>query len=80
MNLKDRCREFLDETEWLTHADPIGALADFVTAETGRLMADGALGDKALPLCLYFKTDAERDEFIRLVLDANPNLTARKTI
>jgi hypothetical protein len=43
----------------------------FVIAETGRT-ADEGLKD-SLPLCLYFATEEDRDEFVELFREVKPN-------
>lgn len=79
MRLRDRCKAFLSTAQAnriMRQGDPVEELVAFVTSETGRT-ADKAL-DKALPLVLYFKTDADRDEFIAAVHEAKPDMIARK--
>jgi hypothetical protein len=48
----------------------------FVVAETGRA-ADAVLED-TLPLCLYFSTSKDREEFIALVREAKPGMMMKR--
>lgn len=78
-NLRTRCKAFLDQARLngiMRQGSPVDDLMAFVVSETGR-QADDRLAE-ALPLCLYFETDADRDEFIAAVQEAKPNMTARK--
>lgn len=77
--LRDRCKAIvskLQQDAMLRQGNPVDTLLEFVIAEQGRT-ADHAL-DKALPLCLYFPTDADREEFIAMVREAKPDMIARK--
>ena len=76
--LRERCQEFLaklalDPALRQRSAD---ALAEFVMIERGRA-ADASLKG-TLPVVLYFADDAGRDEFMAVVHDAIPGMTARK--
>lgn len=72
MGMLDRCRDFLAQ-----HPTPDArVLLDFVVAEHGRSLADAL--DNTLPLCLYFGTKADRDNFIAVIKDAAPQLVAHK--
>lgn len=81
MTLEDRCRTFLVETmaSKAGHLviDIIPDLTAFVIAEIGRAAGGGTL-DEALPLCLYFQTKEEREEFIAAVMEAKPNFVSRR--
>ncbi len=79
MTLRDRCKKILDKLAMdamLRQNSPVDTLLEFVVSEQGRT-ADSRL-DEALPLCLYFATDADREEFIALVREAKPGMTWRK--
>jgi hypothetical protein len=58
--------------------DPVQELMEFIIAETGR-KAEPAL-DEALPLCLYFASKADRADFIAMVQQNNPGMTARTVV
>lgn len=60
----------------LRQGSPVDDLLAFVVSETGR-KADKSL-DKTLPLCLYFADDADREEFIAMVLTAKPGMIAKR--
>lgn len=77
--LRMRCAAFLSKLQLdaiMRDGSPVDDLIAFVIAETGR-KADAKL-DQALPLCLYFPTAADREEFIDAFLEAKPHWTARK--
>lgn len=79
MSLRDRCKEFyqtMQRNAMLRQGSPVDDLMAFVTAETGRT-ADKVL-DQSLPLCLYFTTDEDREEFISLVRQAKPGMVMNK--
>ena len=83
MTLLERCKAFLDqrycdgilrgEPELFIEPDDLMA---FVVAETGR-SADKSLKE-SLPLCLYFVSEQDRDEFIALVHEAKPNMRVKQ--
>lgn len=56
--------------------NPVDELMAFVIAETGRA-ADARL-EETLPLCLYFITETDRDEFVAAVQEIKPNMMMRK--
>lgn len=79
MTLRDRCKAFYQQqgiNAMLRQSDPVEDIVAFVVSETGRA-ADAALG-QSLPLCLYFQTPEDRDEFIALVQEAKPGMRMRK--
>jgi hypothetical protein len=79
MTLRDRCKEFYQTSQRnaiLRQGSPVDALVEFVVAETGR-KADKVL-DKTLPLCLYFASDADREEFIAMMREAKPNMITKR--
>lgn len=83
MTLRERCRKFLIETIVKSHGGDLVAemmvphLEAFVVAETGRAAGGDAL-DKALPLCLYFQSERDREEFIAMVELVKPNLVTKR--
>jgi hypothetical protein len=79
VTLRQRCGRFpvtLRENEMLRQGSPVDDLMAFVVAETGRT-ADLKL-EEALPLCLYFADDADREGFIADVREAKPNMIMKK--
>lgn len=77
--LRDRCKTFLNKLQtdaMLRQGSPVDDLMAFVIAETGRA-ADPRL-EETLPLCLYFGTVEERDEFVGLVQQANPGMVMKR--
>lgn len=78
MNLRERCKQFLarqQQNAIMRVGNPVDDLIAFVVAETGR-KADDRLAD-AKPLCLYFTTDADREEFIAAVREAKPDMITK---
>ena len=78
-SLRDRCREFLAKAQRdaiMRQGSPVDDLMAFVVAETGR-SADLRL-EETLPLCLYFATNADRDEFIAAVREAKPGMVMKR--
>lgn len=73
--LRSRCAAFLG---LISHHDlsVVDNLVAFVVAETGR-SADARL-DQSLPLCLYFSTKADREEFIQIYHEAKPHAVVKK--
>lgn len=79
MTLRDRCKEMLammNQNALLRQGSPVDELMAFVIAETGRA-AEAVLED-TLPLCLYFATPEDRDEFVALFREARPGMISRK--
>lgn len=79
MSLRDRCTAIYQQIHRdaiLRQGSPVDTLLEFVVAETGR-SADKRL-EETLPLCLYFQTDADREEFIELVREAKPGMVMKK--
>lgn len=78
-DLRKRCHEQwqkMHRDAMLRQGSPVDDLMAFVIAETGRA-ADNRLDD-TLPLCLYFGSKAERDEFVDIVRAEKPNMLTRK--
>lgn len=79
MTLSARCAQFLKRPLWdgrigrqrQLHVDDLVA---FVIAETGRSAAGHGLDD-SLPVCVYFPTAADREQFIRSVQELKPSMT-----
>jgi hypothetical protein len=79
LTLRQRCGAFLvalRQNAVLREGSPVDDLMAFVIAETGR-KADERLEGSA-PLCLYFTTMAEREEFVALFQEAKPNATIKR--
>ena len=75
--LRTRCAAFLTGRLKRPPFPPdVDALVEFVVSEVGR-SAHTKL-ETTLPLCLYFASDADRDEFIAAVREAKPNMIMRK--
>lgn len=77
--LHDRCADFLaalTRNNLMRQGSPVADLMAFVNAEKGR-DADDSLKD-ALPLILYFGSEADREEFMALVREIKPNMMAKK--
>jgi hypothetical protein len=70
--LRDRCQQFRERYP----APGILELLEFVMCERGRSAAPEL--DGALPLVLYFETDADRQEFVEMVREVKPTMVARK--
>lgn len=73
LTLRGRCREFLVHHHSSIRVEDLTA---FVVSETGRT-ADERLNE-ALPLCLYFQTEEDRDGFIRDFHEVKPSAIVRK--
>lgn len=76
MPLRDRCLKFLRNID-NSRRPLVDVLMEFVIAENGRAAGNGKL-DEQLPLCLYFSSDAERDDFIRMVGQLHPYWNTHK--
>jgi hypothetical protein len=78
MTLRERCKAFLikeRQDALLRQRDPVSSLVEFVIAETGCAAAP-ELGE-TFPLCLYFGSQQDREEFVAAVHEAKPGLIAR---
>lgn len=78
-DLRSRCVAMLSQLQrnaMLRQGSPVDDLMAFVVAETGRKASDNAL-DASLPLCVYFATEADRDEFIAAVQEAKPGMITK---
>lgn len=76
--LFERCRALLSMIQrdaMLRQGDGVRDLMAFVLAEKGRA-SDPSLKE-TLPLCLYFGTEQDRDEFVALIHEAKPNMISR---
>jgi hypothetical protein len=77
--LRNRCKEFYQRMQinaMLRQGDPVDDLMAFVIAERGRT-ADEALKE-SLPLCLYFQSKADRDEFVALARQEKPGMVMKE--
>lgn len=77
--LRDRCKEMYQQMQRnaiLRQGSPVDDLMAFVIAEKGRAADDG-LKDTA-PLCLYFGSNEDREEFIAAVVAAKPGMIAKR--
>lgn len=78
MGLRDRCKEMyqkMGRDAMLRQGSPVDDLMAFVQSELGR-SADERLDDTKA-LFLYFPTDADRSEFMALVMEAKPGMIAK---
>jgi len=79
MTLRDRCKkqyQDMSRDAMLRQGSPVDDLMAFVVSEIGRA-ADEKLGD-SVPLCLYFTSKEDREEFIAAVREAKPNMISRR--
>ena len=79
MTLRDRCRAVYQKMQTdavLQRGDPWEYLVEFVTSEVGRA-ADESLRD-ALSLVLYFRDEADREEFTAAILRAKPGIVTKR--
>ena len=77
--LRDRCKEMVGKMQRnaiLRVGSPVDDLTAFVVSEIGRA-ATSKLED-SLPLCLYFGSKEDREEFVALVHEAKPNMIAKR--
>lgn len=77
--LRERCTQFYQSqgrNAMLRQGSSVEDLIAFVVAETGRA-ADKSL-DPTLPLCLYFGTKEDREEFVALVREAKPGMMMKQ--
>jgi hypothetical protein len=80
-DLRTRCTRFITEK---THRNlrinvQATSLVEFILAEIGRSKAGGVL-DSSYPAVAYFKTEADREEFIKAITEANPNIRAKAVL
>lgn len=78
MTLRERCKEFLGQQQRnaiMRVSSPVEDLMAFVIAETGR-SADNVLED-TLPLCLYFGSKEDREEFMAAVHAWKPDMISK---
>ena len=79
MTLRERCLEMhrrMHRDAMLRQGSPVDDLVDFVVAERGRAAEDRL--DESLPLCIYFKTEGDREEFIDAFHKAKPGLITKR--
>ncbi len=80
MDLRERCKQFyqeLNRNAMLRQGSPVDDIMAFVIAEKGRA-ADASLED-TLPLCLYFGSADDRNDFMAVVGEVKPNMVMKKT-
>lgn len=78
-SLRERCQAVVNTMQrdaMLRQGSSVETLMAFVVAETGRT-GDPSLAD-ALPLCLYFVSDTDREEFMAAVREWKPGMITRK--
>lgn len=78
-SFRERCKAFYQQqgmNAMLRQGDPVEDIMAFVIAETGRA-ADPSLAE-TLPLCLYFPTAEDRDDFISIVREAKPGMMMKR--
>ncbi len=75
MSLKQRCMQFLHDTQIAAPQMTVDDFVDFVQSEIGRA-ADSVLEDTE-PLVLYFATEADREELVNAILAEKPNMITR---
>lgn len=81
-DLRARCAEYIRKQSRdaiLRQGNPVEDLVEFVIAETGRAMAGSTLDD-SYPVCAYFETRDDRDEFVALALGTRASWRVKKTI
>jgi hypothetical protein len=79
MSLRNRCKALyqkIQQDAMFRQGSPVDDLMTFVIAERGRA-ADDSLAE-ALPLCLYFGSDHDREEIVALVHEVKPNTIAKR--
>lgn len=77
-DLRERCKAWLSKramNAMLRQGSEVDDLVAFVIAERGR-SADAKLAN-SLPLCLYFATVEEREEFVAMVREVKPTMTMK---
>jgi len=73
MTLRKRCQQFL---AGMTYDRNAADLEAFVISELGRA-ADTKL-ESTVPLCLYFGSEKDREEFVAAVHEAKPGMIAKR--
>jgi hypothetical protein len=79
MTLRDRCKAMYQQMQrdaMLRQGSPVDDLMAFVVAETGRTADEGL--KNTLPLCLYFGSEQDREEFVALVREAKPGMITKR--
>jgi hypothetical protein len=77
--IRKRCAAMLDKLatdRMLRQGSPVDDLLNFVIAERGRAVEPRF--EQALPLCLYFATEQDRDEFLAVFRELKPTMMTRK--
>jgi hypothetical protein len=78
-DLRARCAAWMREYAWRQHSSVTDKLVEFVVAEIGRSAAGGVL-DASYPAVAYFATPEDRDEFVKAICEANPNIRAKAVL
>lgn len=79
MSLRDRCKALYEKMQhdaMYRQGSPVDDLMTFVVAERGRV-ADINLAE-TLPLCLYFRSDRDREECMELIHEVKPHTIAKR--
>jgi hypothetical protein len=80
MSLRERCKKFCQKVQRDVtlgrNPNMFDELTNFVVSEIGRA-ADSSLED-TLPLCLYFASERDRDEFLLAIHEAKPGMIAKR--
>jgi len=77
--LRERCKaqyQKMTRDAMMRQGSPVEDLVAFVISEIGRA-ADQRLDD-SLPLCLYFSSKEDREEFVAAVQEAKPGMISKR--
>lgn len=75
MTLRERCRRFAIDKLY-TENSLVDNITEFVVSEIGRAQHESL--EDTLPLCLYFQTEQDRNEFMQAMALAKPDMVMRK--
>lgn len=78
MGLRDRCKEIysrMNANSLMRQGSPVDDLVSFVTSEIGRAASPDL--EDSLPLCLYFASKQDREEFVSAVREAKPGMISK---
>jgi hypothetical protein len=79
MSLRNRCEAMyqkIQQDAMFRRGSPVDDLMTFVVAERERA-TDSSLVE-TLPLCLYFRSDRDREECMELIHEVKPNTIAKR--
>ena len=79
MSLRNRCEALYQKIQhdaMFRRGSPVDDLMTFVFAERGRA-ADNNLAE-TVPLCLYFRSDRDREECMELIHEVKPCTIAKR--